>query len=186
MPGPTDLHDLAEDFLQACADSLDTIPGADPDLVGAPARAFVNPGVPVWDCCEQLVVYDPSVGEQATLPSNTPGTTARRHVFGRIPMVRLVATITRCIPQGTVVGKTYTPPLPALLTAAAAQHHADAWALHNGIFNRLGQGLLAGGRCSEASWEGLEAVTPAGGCGGWTLQIRFQLDGYGYADPIAS
>lgn len=186
MPGPTDLHDLADDFLQALVDSLNTIPAADPLLAGAPDRSFINPGVPVWDCCEQLVVFDPSIGEQSTSPSSPPGATARRHVFGRIPLVRLVGTVTRCIPQGNVVGTKYTPPTPEALTASAAQHHADGWAIYNGIFNRLGQGLLGGGRCSEAAWEGLEAVTPAGGCGGWTLTIRFQLDGYGYADAIAS
>jgi hypothetical protein len=185
MPGPTDLQDLAVDFLQALVDSLDAIPDADPALAGAPARAFVNPGVPVWDCCEQLVVYDPSIGEQSTSPTG-PGASSRRHVFGRIPMVRLVGTITRCQAQGTVVGKTYVPPSPDVKTAESAQHHADGWAIHNGIFNRLGQGLLGGGRCSEAQWEGMEAVTPAGGCGGWTVTIRFQLDGYGYATPIAS
>lgn len=180
--GPGDLSDLSQDLLAACIDSLNEIPAALPGLLGAPDRAFVAPGIPVWDCCEQLAVYAPSIGERNTSP---PGT-GRRHVFGRIPMVRLVTTVTRCLPQGEVTGTRYTPPTPAELDAAAEQIQADGWALHNGIFNRLGQGLLAGGRCSEDDWEGIEAATPAGGCGGWTMTIRFQLDGYGYTDPIGS
>jgi hypothetical protein len=183
--GPDALDLLAHDVLDACVACLDTIPGLVPGLAGAPDRAFVSPGEPVWDCCDQLAVNSPSIGEQFTSPTSPAGATARRHVFGRIPMVRIVTTVTRCIPQGEVVGTAYRPPTVADLEAAAAQIHADGWALHNGIYNRIAQGLLSD-RCSEVAWDGLASATPAGGCAGWTFTLRFQLDGYGYTDPIGT
>lgn len=183
--GPGDLDLLAHDVLDACVEILDGIPADEPTLAGAPDRAFVAPGEPVWDCCDQLAVHAPSIGEQATGPFGAVGNAAKRHVFGRIPMVRIQVTITRCVPEGTVVGTSFQPPTVTALQDAAAQIHADGWALHNGIFNRIAQGILTD-RCSEVAWDGLESATPAGGCAGWTFLLRFQLDGYGYTDLIGS
>jgi hypothetical protein len=180
----TDLHQLAEDVLAACVASLDTIPDADPTLAGAPERSFVSPGVPVWDCCEQLVVWVPGVTQQTTRPSGA-GEQARQHVFGRIPLARIEITISRCVPAGEINGTEYVPPAVTDLEATAAQMHADAWALYNGLFNRIAQGILTD-VCDEVAWDGLQAATPSGGCGGWTINLRFQLDGYGYTDPIGS
>jgi len=180
-----DLDGLAHDVLDACVASLDVIPTEDAALLGAPERSFVAPGVPVWDCCEQLVVWTPGIRPQSTRPASPAGAGARKHVFGQIPMVEIQTIISRCVPTGDVHGTTFTPPTTAALEAAAEQIHADGWALYNGIFNRLGQGLLSE-RCSEIAWDGLNAATPAGGCGGWTFTLRFRLDGYGYTDPIGS
>ena len=51
--GPADLHSLAQDYLQACVEALDTIPGS-PGVasgsVGAPTRQFVTYGTPAADC----------------------------------------------------------------------------------------------------------------------------------------
>jgi hypothetical protein len=183
MAGPADLDGLCHDVLDACVACLDTIPGLVPGLSGSPDRAFVAPGEPVWDCCDQLAVHAPAIGEQFTAPTGLASN--RRHVYGRLPMVRVVATITRCVPEGQVIGTSYQPPTTADLEGAAAQINADGWALHNGIYNRIAQGLLSE-RCNEVTWEGLASAIPAGGCAGWTFTLRFQLDGYGYTDPIGT
>ena len=94
--GPEDLHDLAEELLAACVESLDTIPTFAPALGGAPERSFISPGLPVWDCCEQLTVHTEFVIENDTSPGGLA--TGRRAVHGRINLVGLVASLTRCIP----------------------------------------------------------------------------------------
>jgi len=55
--------------------------------------------------------------------------------------------------------------------------NADAWALWNYFFNNVGSGGLIT-LCQEVFFEGITAVSPSGGCGGWTANIRVQLDGY--------
>jgi hypothetical protein len=172
--GPEDLHALAEELLAACVESLDTIPLFASDLAGAPARAFLSPGIPVWDCCEQLTVHVDGVGENATSPAGLA--TGRRHVHGRINLPGLITTVTRCVP---VVGGTQMDALPSIesMNAAARQINADGWALWNHIYNMLQQEVLLA-RCHEVYWEGLRAVAPSGGCGGWVLTLRVQLDGY--------
>lgn len=185
MPGPGDLDALAHDVLDACVACLDTIPIEIPGLAGAPARTLVTPGIPVWDCCDQLAVHVAGVRDQSTRPQSPVGVTARRHVYGRLTLAEIQATVTRCVPTGDVVGTVYEPPTEASLEAAAEQIHADGWALYNGIYNRIAQGILSD-RCSEVAWDGLQTAAPAGGCGGWTFVLRFQLGGYGYGDPIGS
>jgi len=180
-----DMHTLASDVLAACVASLDTIPVEDAALDGAPERSYVAPGVPVWDCCEQLVVWVPGARPQSTRPQGPPGAVGKKHVYGMIPIVEVQTVISRCVPTGDVVGTQYQPPTVTALETAAAQIHADGWALYNGIFNRVAQGLLSE-RCSEVVFDGLTAATPAGGCGGWTFTLRMRLDGYGYGDPIGT
>lgn len=172
--GPEDLHALAQEYLAACVESLDTIPLFNPGLAGAPDRAFTSPGIPVWDCCEQLTVHVDGATESGTSPQGLA--TGRRQAWGRINLVGFVATVTRCIP---VVGGTSLDSLPTIesMTAAAEQIHADGWALWNHIYNMIrAKELFA--ICDEVFWDGLRAVSPSGGCGGWTLVLRVQLDGY--------
>lgn len=172
--GPGDLHALAEELLAACVESLNTIPTFEPGLVGAPARSFISPGIPVWDCCEQLTVHVDGVAENATSPLGLA--TGRRQVYGRINLVTLIATLTRCVP---VVGGTQMDALPRIedMEAAAEQIHADGWAIWNHIFNMIrAKELFA--LCDEIYWNGLRAVAPSGGCGGWTFSVSVQLDGY--------
>lgn len=172
--GPEDLHDLAGDFLAACVESLDTIPSFAPGLGGAPERSFVSPGIPVWDCCEMLAVYAASVGHNDTSPGGLAS--GRRDTYGAINLVQLVATVTRCVPT---VGATALDEIPLIadLEVAAAQINADGWALWNHLYNMKRAGTLLT-RCSEVYWDALSSVAPSGGCGGWTLVVRAQLDGY--------
>lgn len=173
---PLDLFVLCEELLDAATDALNTIPLADPLLLGAPDRRFVNPGLPAFDCCDQLTVHTDRVADAATLaPALSPG---KRHTLGKKNVVSLIITSTRCIPTG-VDGPagTFQLPEPAELSASAEQINADGWALWNHIYNLLAAGDLLS-RCSNVVFDGLVSVPPQGGCGGWTLTISAQYDGY--------
>lgn len=180
--GPTDLDDACQALLAVAVTTLDTIPTFDPALLGSPAKSFVSPGVPVWDCCEMLVVHVAGIAQQFTRPTSPPAAVGMRHKYGAwLWEAALVLTLGRCIPEGELVGKTYNPPTATELDAAAAQINADGWALANGIANALNEGELHE-KCSGWKWDGVNAATPMGGCGGWTINFRVTVDGYG-ADP---
>lgn len=172
--GPLDLHALAEDLLAACVESLDTIPSFAPALGGAPERSFISPGIPVWDCCEQLTVHTEGVIEGDTAPGGNAA--GRRATYTRVNLPVLTASITRCVPTA---GGTTVEALPETtdLQDAAEQIHADGWALWNHLFNMIRAGDLFA-LCDEVFWDGLRAFAPSGGCGGWSITFRVQLDGY--------
>ena len=176
MAGIGDLHSLAVLLLQSCAEALDTIPSYDATLLGAPDRQFVSPGQPVDDCCEQLAVHIPAVGQANTSPTGLAS--GKRHLFGAINHVALSVRITRCIPNGmNAQSGVYTPPSPVSLTEAARQLNADAWALWNHLFNLQSSDLLLS-LCDEVFFDGIGAIPPSGGCGGWVLQMHCSLGGY--------
>lgn len=168
--GPTDLNALCEELLAASVESLDTIPTFDNTLDGSPPRAFVSPGQPALECCDdgQLTVYAGSVN---ALPTGEP----RLDKTGRKNIVGLVVTIVRCIPSAG--DDQMNPPTGAELALAAAQTNADAWALWNHLFNMWVSGDLFT-FCGEVYWDGLRSITSSGNCGGWNLFIRVDLDGY--------
>jgi hypothetical protein len=171
-----DLQDLAQAYLDACAEALDTIPPWNAALLGAPVRKFVSAGQPVWDCCEQLTVHVPGIVEGDTSPSGL--SSGRRYTYGRINHVILEATITRCVPTGAESGTgSYKPPSAASLGAAGVQHNADGWALWNHLFNLQSSGLFLT-LCDEVFFEGITSAVPAGGCAGWIAIIRAYLGGY--------
>lgn len=182
MSGVGDLNALAHALLDAAVAALDEIPDTEPTLVGAPDRAFVHPGVPVWDCCEQLVVHSPLLRIRQQTSQATSG---RQHVLGWIPLVEMVVTLTRCVPVGESRAGRYTPPSTVAVEAASAQIHADGWALHNGLRNRVAAGLIVD-RCKIVEWDPVVSAAPMGGCAGWTFGARFELDGYGYGDVDGS
>lgn len=168
MAGPGDLQDLCQELLDASAEALDTIPTYEPGLDGAPDRQLISPNTPVWDCCPQLAIYATPVTEADTAPGGL--TSGRRTTLGRINHVLFSVEIVRCIP-------TDIEPPAAEITAASAQTNADAWALWNHLFNLIESGQLLT-LCQEVFFEGITAVSPSGGCAGWTANIRVQLDGY--------
>lgn len=165
--GPEDVHLLAVAFLAACVESLDTIPTLVSGYGGAPARAFVSPGQPSLDCCDQLAVHIGPISD-----GRTTGPTPSAPKF-KINHVTLVATITRCIPgmEGT------TFPTPSALTESAKQIDLDKWALWNHLFFMLDQGELFD-RCGDVQFVSLNSLQPQGNCGGSTLTVRVSLDGY--------
>lgn len=168
---PGDLQDLAVEVLEACVEALDTIPVFEPGFVGAPARRFVSPGKPAYDCCDgeeqgQLTVHVQPVAEG---PHQKP----TNSYVGRINRVRLIITSLRCIgmdPDGN-------PPDPATATAQAAQINRDGWAIWNHLFNLQREEMLFT-QCGEVIWGTLDSIPAQGLCGGWTLAITVSLDGY--------
>ena len=184
--GPLDFYALASDLMEACVDSLDTLPGF--ALRGAPERRYIAPEEPAWDCCEQLVVYSPGINDQLTSPISPIPVTATRHRTARISLVFLTVQVGRCVPTGTMgkgPGAKYRPPTAEALDASAQQVMADGWALYNGIYNRLYQGVLSS-RCDEWAWDGVAPFSPSDDCGGWIIRFRAQLDGYGVTDPVGT
>ena len=165
---PTDLFSLAEDYLEACVDALDTIPTFAPALGGAPERSYVAPGLPALDCCPQLTVDVRAVQEDPRSPSG-PGSGQRARYGARKNNVFLVATIVRCYPREV-------PPDQTEMQEAAEQVDADGWALWNYIWNLIRSGELFT-LCDDSSPE-LRQLTPSGGCAGWTLSMRVELEGY--------
>jgi hypothetical protein len=176
---PEDLHVLAEELLAVVVEALDTIPGYAPALGGSPERTFVSPGVPVFDwvepafdgagCCDQVAVHVDAITDAPT----SPGGLAAGQKNAKINHVTLIATVTRCVPASL----NGLPPDVADLEDASAQINADGWALWNHIFNLIRSGDFLES-CTEAFFDGMRAIRPSGGCGGWLLSFRCQLDGY--------
>ncbi len=165
--GPTDLQDLCQELLDACVVALDTIPVFAPGLGGAPERSYVSPGQSVDQCCPQLTVWAQAIGESPRTPGAFRGKSA---TDGQITTVFLSARIIRCVPAGE-------NPLVEEMQDAAEQINADGWALWNSLYWQVRSGTLFS-ICSEVFWDGLRSITPSGGCGGWQLGIRVELDGY--------
>lgn len=163
--GPDDLFALCQEFLAACQDALDTIPSLAPGLGGSPERAFVSPGLPSFDCCDQLAVHAAAVFSDPLQPLKNQ---ERRN------MVTLVAHATRCIP---VIDSSGNIPSAADMEAAAEQIDADGWALWNHLFNLIRAGSIFS-LCRVVLWDGLRSINPQGGCGGWVLTLRLEYDGY--------
>lgn len=174
MADPTDLHTLCDAVLAAATAALDTIPGFAPGLEGAPARTFVTDGQPTLNCCPgQLTVNASSIREGATAPLGLGAGTRHRQGF-RINHVGMQVWIARCRP-------TDVPQMPADMTAHAAQHNADAWALWNYMWNvnRAGSADPLVTLCNELFMDALTPLQPSGSCSGWTLSMRIELAGYG-------
>ena len=165
--GPEDLQALCVELLDACVESLNTIPLFAPGLGGAPERSYISPGQSADDCCPQLTVWAQAVGESPRSPGTFRGKSA---LDGQINLVSLVARVLRCVP-GEAPGD------PEDLQAVAEQVNADGWALWNHLFNMVRADELFS-VCGEVFWDGLRSVTPSGGCGGWQLFLRVELDGY--------
>jgi len=168
--GPDDLQLLAEEFLAACVEALDSIPSAVVGLGGAPLRQYVSPGQSADDCCPQLTVWAQAVSESPRSPGSFIGKSARD---SQINVVSLVARILRCVPTG----QGGEPPDPTDMQDAAEQINADGWALWNHLYNMVRAEELFS-LCGEVFWDGLRSINPSGGCGGWQLFLRVELDGY--------
>lgn len=161
--GPGDLFALAQDFLSACEDALNTL---SPGLGGAPERSYVAPGIPALDCCPQLTVDVRGVSEDGPPFS---GSGQKPRYGARKNQVLMVATIVRCYP-------TDIPPDPTEMQAAAEQVDADGWALWNYLWNLIRSGDLFR-LCADSRPE-LRQLAPSGGCAGWTLSFRVETEGY--------
>jgi hypothetical protein len=160
-----DLLILAQEFLDACVEALDTLPAL--GLDGAPTRSFIAPGRPAADCCPQLTVHTAGVTDDQ-LGAFVPGRSA---MTTRQNQVTLVMTLFRCAPTDQIM------PSQAELSAVSTQTSADGWALWNHLFNMVRAGTLFS-LCSEAKWGILQTLEPQGQCVGWVWPVDVALDGY--------
>ena len=174
--GPEDLHALAQEFLIACEQALDTIPDFAPGLGGAPARSYISPGFPAADCCDQLTVHVVALAEAPTEPAGLPSGLRAQH-GARVNHSSLSATILRCVPTGSTTKTRYVPPAAEEMEAAARQLNADAWALWNNVWNQIRAGQLFA-LCSGVFWGGMRSLEPSGGCGGWVMNLTVTTEGY--------
>lgn len=165
----TALYDAAAEYLAACVAALNS-----ETTSGAPERRFVTNGPPAWDCCPQLTVHvgGPAVADTAATRTLGPG--HRIATTGFVNMVSMTATILRCAP--IIEGNTL--PSPAALAAAAAEMDADLWAIWNWIATRKRDLSLFGPKERELLMDPASSLNQQGGCCGWQIPIRVQLDGY--------
>ena len=173
MADPTDLQALCSEVLLAAAEALDTIPGFAPELEGAPGRAYVSAGEPALDCCDQLTVNAARTVEALTEPLGLGIGDRHRYNFRR-NQVGINVYITRCL---DVQALQSLPPAPELLEALAEQTNADGWALWNHLWNLATEGELVS-LCEQIFFDSLDPLRPSGGCSGWILRMRANLDGY--------
>jgi hypothetical protein len=175
MPDAGDLYAAAQELLQASIDSLDTNTAL--GLGGAPERAFVSAGAPALDCCDQLTVHIQDIREAPTQPLELGAGTRHKQNFW-VNLIRFQVTITRCADLNAV------PPSEAVLEAVAEQTDADGWALWNLLHNMVAaRPPLLFSLCEQVYFDGLSAITPSGGCYGWVLTIRGEIDGYQGTPP---
>ena len=178
MADPTDLNALCDAVLAAAVDALDSIPGFAPGLEGAPARTYVTDGQPALNCPQVTVNVGPSVREGATNPLGLAAGTRIRQDF-RLNHVGIQVWFTRCRPQDI-------PTNADNMTAHAAQHNADGWAMWNYMWNvnRQGSSDPIVSLCDEWFMDSLTPLQPSGTLSGWVLAVRAELAGYGDgADP---
>lgn len=172
MAGAGDLYLLCREYLEAVSESLSLAPG------GPTAVGYVSPGPPAWDCCDQLTVHAGGPAEADTQPLGPPLQVGFRIVDpGRVTLVALTATVLRCVPTITPQG---TPPA-AKLEAAAAVTLGDVWAIWNHLASRLRARTLFArpdGEPREFVFDPAIALNTSGGCAGWQVPVRVELDGY--------
>jgi hypothetical protein len=170
MATANDLHEVAEAFLDAAIDALDTSPP------GAPTRAFISTDEPALDCCETLAVFTRTLAMATAKTRNSELEKAQAIRRGGQPELTLYVQISRCVPTFRLSGGRLLPPTPAALTASAQLLNQDGWKLWLGLTQALKHGALAQ-LCSGA--ERLEAnqVKPQGGCAGWLFSYRYPIEG---------
>jgi hypothetical protein len=166
-----DLYALCREFLQASADALLDAPAGPID------RAFVSPGPPAWDCCPQLTVHAGGPAPADTEPLAPPLQPGHRIQDGvLLNLVTMTATVIRCTP--TVPEGSTGFPDAADLDASAEELLGDVWAIWNHIATLKRAGSLWGPKTREVFFDPAVALNAAGGCAGWQMQVRVQLDGY--------
>lgn len=167
------IWDDAQDLLNVATAALDTLPGEDGQLAGAPLRRYLSDGLPSYDCPSMLNVYVATLGEYPAGP--VPA--VARVKYNRINTVQLVLTCIRCRPEMMM----RPDPAPTwALNLAAKQHMADGWVLWNGVWRAIVAGQLFS-KCDGVDIVGSVADDPSGGASGWVFRMAPITGGY---DPI--
>lgn len=164
----TALYDAAQALLSASESALAT------EGRPLPGRRYVALGNPAWDCCDQLVSRVVRVYQSDVSGGPTPH--HRLGVGVSLILVDFEVSVVRCVPT---IGSDGNPPPAAMLDASASAAYADAWALTNGLRERVREGtLLPAPPCREVEVLPAQPYDNQGGCGGWTFTVTAQLDGY--------
>jgi hypothetical protein len=161
----TSLTALAEELLATAVAALTTTDA------GAPALQYLSPAPPVFDCCPAVMVHVDQLSEESTSPTFPPAATGQRDRYGRIIEASLVITAIRCAAK-PVKGSVSVAEIQAV--AAAVQQ--DAWALWNGVSCAVRSGTFKD-LCSYVHYDRARTVIEQGGCVGWQMTVRAQIDG---------
>lgn len=169
-----DLHAAADELLIAASEACALAPG------GAMSRVYVSPGVPPWDCPDQLTVHvGPAIAVAETLPLQPPLQPMHRVGEGRhLNLVTMTVTALRCVnvmlpDQGRLI-----LPDPAALEADAVVINGDVWAIWNHLATRKRNLTLFPPKVREFAFDPALPVITEGAIGGWQVQCRVQVDGY--------
>lgn len=144
-------------------------------------RNYVSNGEPAYECCPQLTVHANIIELAPTFVSE--GTSQiqdyKRNKFGVI-LVTMTVTVLRCVPTFKQDSKSKIIwPDPLELDAASALMMSDAWKLWNWLRARIRANLfLPDFPCREIRMGPAVPIPDQGGCGGWTLTVSFDLEGY--------
>lgn len=167
-----DVWAVCGEVLQAALVGLASLPA------GAPGRNFVGYVQPAADCdCPsgQITCFPTSIRESTTRTAG--GTEGGHHVALNNVVVEVAMTlqILRCVP---IVQDDGSAPSAPAIDAAAMQIHTDAWFLWCWLRAEKRNGNLLAGLCREIWFDAMTPEPVSGGCAGWNLNLRTQLDGY--------
>lgn len=176
MTDASSLYGIAAELLVKSAAILAGTPA------GAPTNQYVSQGAPPYDCCDTLTVHCGVLGYSPTTRGIPPGIVNPQMMV--TPRVPLTVTALRCAkanPQGGVV---ITLPTPSQINTDAQTVYGDGWSLFCGLTKaNRDKTLFAGYPCREFEIIGATPVSPEGGCLGWVVDCRVELDGF---DPAGA
>lgn len=167
----SDLYDLASDLLTTCISALNWT-----------ERAYVSNGPPPFECCPQLTVHYAPFNRDYAISAPTPSpaiSQAMRSKRGSMNAINLVITVLECVPTVKLSGKTTIVwPDVSDIDAATLKMTSDVWLLWNILQELWRSEQLFGGRCRPMDIGPAQPLVDQGGCGGWLISLRVQLDGY--------
>lgn len=163
-PPASRLYDLASSVL-AAVEAFYALAGEP-----LPARRYVSPGLPAWDCDEGQVTAQVlrtfgiagSIAQETVAPLDA---TFRRGA-------ELAVEVVRCTPT---LGDDGNPPTAAALEASAVTLLRDAQMMTNAVLDAQASGLLPG--CGGVAIMGWSSVGPDGALLGGTLVLRLDTSG---------
>lgn len=161
------LYQYSLEYLAAVEVALATTVGGVPDV------SFVSPGLPAFDCPEQLTVHVATLQMENTSPQDLGA--GHRLPTRFLNMATLVAIIIRCQPEPK--GMTVLPS-SADISLAARVTQQDVWAIWNHLASRQRAGDLFEGSCMPFYFDPPAPQSPQGGSAGWAFQVRVEIGGY--------
>lgn len=159
------MYELAQSALEVSLAALETTVG------GAPARYYVSPARPPFDCCPFLAVYVSQVGEETTSPFSPPAATGGRQRYGRINLVTLHVLALRCFEWDG-----QNAPDADYIESVAREVDEDGWALWCGFHNAIQAGVFLD-NCADVHMDYGRPIEERGMCVGWDMQLRAELGG---------